>query len=97
MNSHSRTILPLTIALLATTSQPLLAQKSEQGDFLKLQREIDPEDGWQRWGAFSPDGKSVASCGDRLVQMYDVKTGRRVRQFRGSSDLKRLAFSPEGK
>ena len=97
MNSHLRTIFSLTIGLLATTSQPLLAQESGQGEFLKLQREIDPDDGWQRWVAFSPDGKSVASCGDRLVQMYDVRTGRRMRQFRGSSDMKRLAFSPEGK
>lgn len=98
MNSHSRAItLCLTVAIWAGTSSQLVAQDSGQGDFLKLQREIDANDGWQRWVAFSPDGKSVASCGDRLVQMYDVRSGRRIRQFRGSSDLKRLAFSPKGK
>ncbi len=99
MRSHTRAItICLILAGPGGNSTGLFAENDAgQNKFLKLEREIDADDGWQRWVAFSPDGKSVASCGDRLVQMYDVATGRRLRQFKGSSDLKRLAFSPEGK
>lgn len=64
----------------------------------KLLRSIDLDDGHLRWVAFSPDGRSVAGCGNRFVQMYDVTSGRRIRQFKGNrKDMSRFAFSPNGR
>jgi RNA polymerase sigma factor (sigma-70 family) len=52
---------------------------------------------------FAPDGKTIATAGsgpDRQYHLYlwDVATGKRVREFPGQSDFIRgLAFSPDGK
>lgn len=48
--------------------------------------------------AFSPDGKQVASGGnDHIVRLWDVKTDREIRQFRGHQGrVTGIAFSPDG-
>jgi WD40 repeat protein len=50
--------------------------------------------------ALSPDGKRALSAGrsDPLVRLWDVKTGKELRQFRGhTSWVWTVAFSPDGK
>ncbi|MBC8288805.1 MAG: WD40 repeat domain-containing protein [Planctomycetes bacterium] len=47
---------------------------------------------------FSPDGKTVASTNGRIVQLWEVITGRRLRQFSGHQEIVTVcAFSPENK
>jgi WD40 repeat protein len=55
------------------------------------------------WGlnsvAFSPDGKQVLTCGgDETVHLWDVATGKEIRQFVGHTDeVTSVAFSLDGK
>ena len=51
---------------------------------------------------FSPDGRSLAAAGfhmDKLVGIYDVRTGKRVRTLAGHTEWEADActFSPDGK
>lgn len=81
-------------AFAASASQ---AQEKELGKPFRPLKVIDAEDGKLQWVEFSPDGRYVAACGDRYVQMFDVKSGQRVRQLAGhSSDIFRFSFSPNG-
>ena len=58
---------------------------------------IDARDGHCRWVEFSPDGKHVATCGDKWVQLFDVTSGELVRQFSGNTkSIDRFSFSPDG-
>src|SRR5947209_9683004 len=59
-------------------------------------------DAGDRSVVFSPDGRSVAAAGfhmDKLVGVYDVRTGRRVRELAGQTEWEAYAtaFSPDGK
>ena len=65
-----------------------------------LNGEGDPRDYYLGWAvAFSPDGRLLATPGrDRLVNLWDVRTGRLVRTFEhnvGTAVLS-LEFSPDG-
>ena len=65
---------------------------------VKCSRTIAADDGPLRCVAFSPDGKVVATCGDRFVQLFDVKTGERLRRIEGHTGaVNAVAFSPDGK
>jgi RNA polymerase sigma factor (sigma-70 family) len=59
-------------------------------------------DAGDRGVAFSPDGRTLAAAGfhmDKLVGIYDVQTGKRVRSLAGHTEWETdaLAFSPDGK
>jgi WD40 repeat protein len=48
--------------------------------------------------AFSPDGKTLAVCGNARVTLYDVRTARPVRELRvGRGRLGVVEFSPDGR
>ena len=49
--------------------------------------------------AFSPDGKTLASCGyDKLIKLWDVSSGKVIRTLREHSDsVYAVGFSPDGK
>jgi WD40 repeat protein/tRNA A-37 threonylcarbamoyl transferase component Bud32 len=51
------------------------------------------------FATFSPDGKTLATCGkDRAVFLWDVHTGERRRILQGHSDeVNWVAFSPNGR
>ena len=46
---------------------------------------------------FSPDSKLVASCGDKIVALWDAKTGKRHSLLKGhSGPVSSIAFSDDG-
>lgn len=49
--------------------------------------------------AYSPDGKFILSGGESgVLMLWDVTTGKKIRQFEGHSDgIRGLGFSPDGK
>jgi hypothetical protein len=48
--------------------------------------------------AFSPDGRTLATCGyDRLIHLWDVESGKLLRSLKEHSDaVYGVAFSPDG-
>src|SRR5262249_15122058 len=46
---------------------------------------------------FSPDGKTLASCGDWTLRLSDVRTGKAIASCRGDSEIGSIAYSPDGK
>jgi len=55
--------------------------------------------GWARALAVSPDGKTLASCGnDRLVKLWSIPDGKALASFEGhESHVYNVAFHPSGK
>lgn len=48
--------------------------------------------------AFTPDGRRVVSGGfDSWADLWDVRTGKRLWQFRGDDAIQSIAIDPEGK
>jgi Tol biopolymer transport system component len=48
-------------------------------------------------GAFSPDGKQVATGADKVVRLWELATGRETKQIALGEKVGRLAFSPDGR
>jgi WD40 repeat protein len=71
-----------------------------QGDAATPQplREVEAHKGWARAVAVSPDGKTVASCGnDNAVRLWKTSGGELVRTLEGhTSHVYNVAFHPDG-
>lgn len=64
---------------------------------IQQQRTLELKDGTVRSVAFSRDGTIVAGCGDRFVQLFDVKTGKLLPRFAGhAGSVTGTAFTPDG-
>lgn len=61
-------------------------------------RELRRHAGWVRHIAFSPDGRTLASCSnDQTIRLWDVATGALLRECLGHSDwVMWVAFHPSG-
>ena len=61
-------------------------------------RTVVAHDGWCRAVAMSPDGKTVASCGnDHLVKLWNAVDGKAIRSLEGhESHVYNIAFHPAG-
>jgi len=47
--------------------------------------------------AFSPDGKVLASCSDRIIQFWNISDGKLLYELEGhTSQVKKIIFSPDG-
>lgn len=64
-----------------------------------LIRTVEAHDGWIRAVAVSPDGQTIASCGnDHLVKLWSLSDGRLIRTFTGhASHVYHVVFHPNGK
>ncbi len=62
-------------------------------------RTVAAHDGWTRALAVSPDGQTLASCGnDHLVKLWSVAHGKFLREFAGhGSHVYNVAFHPGGR
>jgi WD40 repeat protein len=62
-------------------------------------RTLEAHRGWVRAVAVSPDGRTLATCGnDHLVKLWSVDDGKLIRELAGhTSHVYHLAFHPGGK
>ena len=71
-----------------------------QGDAAepKPLRTVEAHQGWLRAIAVSPDGKTVASCGnDHAVKLWNAADGKPIRTLEGhASHVYNVAFHPDG-
>lgn len=60
---------------------------------------LDAHRGWARALAISPDGKTLASCGnDHLVRLWSTADGKKLAEFEGhASHVYNVGFHPDGK
>jgi WD40 repeat protein len=88
----------LTLSIAGLSFLPLRASGGEELPLIKHRHSIALTDGAVRSVAFSPDDQTVVACGDRFVQLFDVKTGDRLQRFEGHTKVVlSVAFSPDGK
>jgi WD40 repeat protein len=94
-------------ALLSVPKQNLLISGDYHGRLLwwpadaekpEPTRTVEAHKGWIRAVALSPDGQTVATCGnDQLVKLWSVADGKPLREFAGhSAHVYHVAFSPNG-
>jgi WD40 repeat protein len=86
-------VIPL-IALFLVASRNLSAQEPKERAVLKGHGEAAYH------LAFSPDGKTLASCGEPRIKVWDVKTGNEVITLNAPEGIRRaraVAYSPDGK
>jgi WD40 repeat protein len=51
-----------------------------------------------RVAVFSPDGKTVASAGDRIIRIWQVDSGKEIQRIEGhKTRIWSIAYSPDGK
>lgn len=69
-----------------------------EADALTAARSVEAHNGWIRAVAVSPDGQTVASCGnDRLVKLWSAADGKHLKTLEGhDSHVYNLAFHPDG-
>jgi WD40 repeat protein len=62
-------------------------------------RSVDAHEGWIRAVAVSPDGQTIASCGnDHLVKLWSASSGQLIRTFTGHANhVYNVVFHPNGK
>jgi WD40 repeat protein len=87
---HRLFIPPVVLALAAGAA----AQEPRERAVLKGHAEA----AWHL--AFSPDGTLLASCGEPMVKVWDVATGKEVATFESPDDdrwARAVAFAPDGK
>jgi WD40 repeat protein len=49
------------------------------------------------YGAFAPDGRTLALARGDVVQLFDLATGKEVRRLEGQQVFGTVAFSPDGR
>lgn len=66
----------------------------------RVERTIDAHRGWVRALAVSPDGATLASCGnDRVVRTWSIERGEMVREYAGGHEVHvyNVAYHPDGR
>lgn len=77
---------------------PMILAASPESELAQRGRTIEMDDGSVRCVAISFDGRIVAGCGNRFVQLFDLKSGERLHRLEGHvRAVSSLAFSPDGK
>lgn len=51
---------------------------------------------WSLAVAFAPDGNLVAGCQDGSIEIFDVKTGKKIRSLKAENPIWDLTFTPDG-
>ena len=90
---------PVPFALISGDYHGKLLWWNGIDDAPKPEKTVAAHDGWIRAVAVSPDGATVASCGnDGLVKLWSAADGRAIRTLEGhASHVYNVAFHPDGK
>ena len=84
--------------MIVTTTILMAASLAATSVTLEHQQTLDLNDGTVRSVVFSLDGTMVAGCGDRFVQLFDSKSGKRLHRLEGhTKPVSNVAFTPDGK
>lgn len=89
---------PKPFALVSADYHGKLIWWAGEADEPKPLRTVAAHDGWARAVAVSPDGLTVASCGnDHLVKLWKAADGTPIRTLEGhESHVYNVAFHPDG-